>query len=210
MNYSSNEIPAEIAGLLNLGVALGETHAFGAVSGRTAAAQAACLQRLRDEKLFQQLESKWEEFCPKYLGISRAEADKRIRLYQEFGASYFELAALTRVSAETYRAIAPCVKDGAIHIAGEVILMNAENSRRVTAAVAQLRRELPAKSAPPSQPSARGAAARIDDLRERIVALTRELQEIAHAERNGDKWGRIAAIVDVLNAEVASVTSGVR
>ena len=50
------EIPAESAGLLTLGVALGENVAFGVVSGRTAAAQAACLQRVRQEKLFQALE----------------------------------------------------------------------------------------------------------------------------------------------------------
>jgi hypothetical protein len=36
--------------------------------------EAACLQRVRQEKLFQALEPTWEQFCPKYLRISRAEA----------------------------------------------------------------------------------------------------------------------------------------
>jgi hypothetical protein len=79
-----SEIPAESAGLLTLGVALGENAAFCVVSGRTAAAQAACLQRVREEKLFQALEPTWEQFCPKYLRISRAEADRTIRLWEEF------------------------------------------------------------------------------------------------------------------------------
>src|ERR1044072_1407022 len=100
MDHSFPEIPAEVAGMVDLGIALGENHAFGVVSGRTAAAQAACLLRVRDEKLYQAVEPRWEDFCPKHLGMSRAEADKRIRLYQQFGVGYFELTALTRVSAE--------------------------------------------------------------------------------------------------------------
>jgi hypothetical protein len=36
--------------------------------------EAAWLQRVRQEKLFQALEPTWEQFCPKYLRISRAEA----------------------------------------------------------------------------------------------------------------------------------------
>jgi len=204
MDHSFQDVPAEIAGLLDLGIALGQNHAFGVISGRTSAAQAACLQRLRDEKLYQALEPRWEEFCPKHLGISRPEADKKIRLYQQFGVAYFELAALTRVSAETYRAIAPCVKDGALHIGSEVIELKAENSRRVTTAVAQLRRELPAKAAS-QPPHERSAAERIDDLRGRILALAQELQAIAQTERESDNRLRIAVALEVLTAEFASI-----
>jgi len=148
------EIPAESAGLLTLGVALGENVAFGVVSGRTAAAQAACLQRVRQEKLFQALEPTWEQFCPKYLRISRAEADRTIRLWEEFGSGYFEMAQLTRISPETYRAIAPAVKDGALHVDGEAIELNAGNSRRVADAVSRFRRAIPGRTARPD----RGAA----------------------------------------------------
>ncbi len=207
MGHSLPEIPAELAGLLDLGIALGENHAFGVVSGRTAAAQAACLMRVRDEKLYLALEPRWEDFCPKHLGISRAEADKRIRLYQHFGVAYYELAALTRVSAETYRAIAPFVKDGALHVGDEVIELKAENSRRVTTAVAQLRRELPIKAASQPPPE-RSAVERIDDLRGRILALAQELQAIAETEIESDNRWRIAATVEVLTAEFARIVIG--
>jgi len=83
----------------------------------------------------------WDDFCPPYLNMCRAEADKIIRLYKEFGPEYFRVSESTRVSAETYRAIAPAVQDGAIHCDGEVIDLVPQNSEKVAAAVAQLRRQ---------------------------------------------------------------------
>jgi hypothetical protein len=195
------EIPAESAGLLTLGVALGENLAFGMVSGRTAAAQAACLQRLRDEKLFQSLEPTWESFCPKYLKISRAEADKTIRLWEEFGSAYFEMAQLTRISAETYRAIAPAVKDGALHVDGEAIELNAENSRRVSAAVARLRRAIPNRTAAPETDPVEG-------LRNRTLSLLGDFQKIARKERDGESWSRVAGVAEFLSVEFARIATG--
>jgi len=192
------EIPAESAGLLTLGVALGENVAFGVVSGRTAAAQAACLQRVREEKLFQVLEPSWEQFCPKYLRISRAEADRTIRLWEEFGSGYFEMAQLTRVSPETYRAIAPAVKDGSLHVDGEAIELNAENSRKVAAAVSRLRRAIPGRTALRNP---------IEDLRQRSIALLQEFEEIAQKERDGENWPQLTATLQLLRSELTRIAA---
>ncbi len=192
------EIPAESAGLLTLGVALGENVAFGVVSGRTAAAQAACLQRVREEKLFQVLEPSWEQFCPKYLRISRAEADRTIRLWEEFGSGYFEMAQLTRVSPETYRAIAPAVKDGSLHVDGEAIELNAENSRKVAAAVSRLRRAIPGRTALRNP---------IEDLRQRSIALLQEFEEIAQKERDGENWPQLTAVLKLLRSELTRIAA---
>jgi hypothetical protein len=54
---------------------------------------------------------------------------------------------LTRVSPETFRAIAPAIQDGALHYQGEAIELNPENSRRVAAVVAELRSALPKRAA---------------------------------------------------------------
>ena len=192
------EIPAESAGLLTLGVALGENVAFGVVSGRTAAAQAACLQRVRDEKLFQALEPSWEQFCPKYLRISRAEADRTIRLWEEFGSGYFEMAQLTRISPETYRAIAPAVQDGALHVDGEAIELNAENSRKVAAAVSRLRRAIPGRTAPRNP---------IEDLRQRSIVLVQEFETIARKERDGENWPQLTAVLRLLRSELTRIAA---
>jgi hypothetical protein len=116
--------------------------------------------------------------------MSRGEADKIIRLWEEFGAGYFELAQLTRISAETYRAIAPSVKDGALHFHGEPIELNAENSRKVVAAVAELRRALPAKEPAPQL----AMHERIAALDKRCTAILGEFAEISRRERNGENW----------------------
>ena len=192
------EIPAESAGLLTLGVALGENVAFGLVSGRTAAAQAACLQRVREEKLFQALEPSWEQFCPKYLRISRAEADRTIRLWEEFGSGYFEMAQLTRVSAETYRAIAPAVKDGSLHVEGEAIELNAENSRKVAAAVSRLRRAIPGRTASRNP---------IEDLRRCSMALVQEFEEIVRKERHSENWPQLTATLQLLRSELTRIAA---
>jgi hypothetical protein len=140
------EKPADHAGILELGVVLGQSHAFGLVAGRCSAAQVQSLRRLRDEKLYKPCCEKWEDFCTHYLKMSRSEADRYIRLLEEFGPAYFELSQLTRISAETYRAIAPAIEDGVLHYNGKDIPLTADNSREVAAAVAEMRSALPKKS----------------------------------------------------------------
>ena len=78
--------------------------------------------------------------------MSRSEADRTIKLLEEFGPAYFELSQLMRVSPETYRAIAPHIENGVLHYNGEAIELNAQNSRRVAAAVAEMRSAIPKKA----------------------------------------------------------------
>jgi hypothetical protein len=134
------------AALLELGVVLGQNYAFGLIAGRCSAAQAQALHRLREEQLYKRCAETWLEFCPKYLKMSRTEADRTIKLLEEFGPAYFELSQLTRVSPETYRAIAPAIENGVLRFNGEEIPLNAENSRKVAAAVAEMRSAIPKKS----------------------------------------------------------------
>ena len=92
-----SETTVEPAELVELGIALGQTNAFGLVAGRCSAAQAEGIRRLREEKLYKRCCEKWDDFCPKYLRMSRSEADRTIKLWEEFGPAYFELSQLTRV-----------------------------------------------------------------------------------------------------------------
>jgi len=187
------ELPAESAALLELGVALGQNHAFGLIAGRCSAVQAAGLRRLREEKLYKRCAENWRDFCPQYLKMSRSEVDRTIKLWDEFGAAYFELSQLTRVSPETFRAIAPAIQDGALHYQGEVIELNPENSQRVVAAVADLRSALPKRSAGPRslEQQIRGlwqeadVAVRIERLNECCAAVVAEFEKISREEGLG-------------------------
>src|ERR1035438_6426624 len=80
------------AGLLDLGVVLGQSQTFSLIAGRCSAAQAAGLHRLRKEKQYTRLTPHWSEFCTSYLKMSRSQVDHVISLYEEFGPAYFEVS----------------------------------------------------------------------------------------------------------------------
>ena len=189
MNEESlGELPADSAALLELGVALGQNHAFGLIAGRCSAAQAEGLWRLREEKLYKHCTEKWDDFCPRFLKISRSEADRTIKLWEEFGVAYFELSQLTRVSPETFRAIAPAIQDGALHYNGEVIDLNSGNSHKVATAVAELRRAIPKRST-------------------ESRSLMREIQSICHEADFTVRIGKLNECCIALVAEFEKISS---
>jgi len=151
--------------LMKLGITLGQNQTFALIAGRCSAAQAQVIRCLREDKLYKACCEKWDDFCPKYLNVSRGEADRIIRLLDEFGPVYFEVSQMTRISAGTFRAIAPAIMDGAIHHDGEAIALIPENSQKVAAVVAEIRSALPKKSSQSSD--------RAQDLR-------RGIQEVGH------------------------------
>lgn len=164
-----------MAGMLDLGAALGQAHAFASVSGRCTAAQAESLRRLRDEKHYQRLGLTWEAFCVGYLRTSRPQADRIIALLNEFGPNYFELSQLTRLSASAYRELESHVKDGSIEVYGEAVELIPQNAQKVARAVAALRAE-----------KAEAGPRPLDD---RIQALVRHFAEVLNwGIHNDGSW----------------------
>ena len=139
MNKTLTLTPAKAAGESDLDQLLGERRAFSRVADSCSAADAECLRRMREERLYLTRSPSWSQFCPTYLGISRPEADRIIRRFEEFGQSYFDVSRILRISPESFRAIASAVKDKTIEYNGETIELIPENSQRVTAAVNALR-----------------------------------------------------------------------
>ena len=134
---------ASVADNFELGLVLGSRRAFASVAGRCSAADAECLRRVREKKLYLSRAATWEEFCPKYLGLSKGHANRIIRYLEEFGPDYFVMAQLTQVTPEQFRAIAPAVRANNIHVNGEAIALLPENSDRIAAAVTELRQTAP-------------------------------------------------------------------
>ena len=123
----------------------------------------------------------WDEFCSAYVKICRSEADRIIRLWQKFGARYFELAQLTRISPDTYRAIASSFKDRLLIYNGEAIELNPENSRKVAAAVAEMRREASTRKESAHPDEVGGRLLALDKLCDSVI---REFRRIAREKRN--------------------------
>jgi hypothetical protein len=180
---------AESAGLVEIAKLLGRREAFGLVAGRCSAAEAACMRELRSTKKYLELAPTWEEFCVTHLHMSRAAADRTIRLLDEFGPGYFELAQLVRIPPEAYRAIAPAVKDQAVHVNGEAIALIPENAERVASAVAELRSAAQPKPAAPVKLTDKERLAALD---RRCSGLLAEFEDLVKAVRHRDE---LAAIV---------------
>jgi hypothetical protein len=190
--------PPEVNDWFELGHSLGQNHAFAIIAGRCTAAQAAGLHRMREDKVFQRCGMTWDEFCPAYVKISRSEVDRIIRLWQEFGAGYFEISQLTRISAETYRAIASSVKDGHLLHNGESIELNPGNSRKVAAAVADMRRELAAAKEPEPPLEIGGRLEALDKLCDSVIS---EFRRIARDKPNeADRIGLTCVLYRVHDA----------
>ena len=204
---NENEISGRAAdtALIDLGVVLGQTQAFGVVAGRCSAAQAERIKRLRDEKLYQRCIPSWEDFCVQYLKISRREADRTIQIWEEFGPAYFELSQLTRVSPEIFREIAPAVEKGVLHFEGEAIELQPENARKVAAVVAEMRRSVRMKkpAGPPEDlPRTNGDAdrglgtnERLIELEKRFAVIIAEFEELSGKGSACEEWPRFTSLL---------------
>ena len=163
----------DVAAVAYMGTLIGRNQAFGMVSGRCSAAQAAGLKSMRDHKAYECVTKSWGGFCKNYLRLSASHANYIIRLLEEFGVDYFELAQLTRVSVATYRAIEPNITGGALNFNGEHIELNPENAAKLAGAVAELRKNTPAR-----EPRRIEMPERLDALDKQWLGLLNEFNEI--------------------------------
>ena len=123
-----------------LGTLVGRHEALGLIAGRCSAADAVTLRSIREGQLWRSQTPTWNDFCETRLKMSRGNANRLIRLLDEFGENYFNISSVTRMSPEVYRAIAPSIRDNALHVDGEAIALTEENAPRIAAAVDDLRR----------------------------------------------------------------------
>jgi hypothetical protein len=139
---TTTDAAADPVSTFDLGVWIGRGQAFSFVANHCSAAQAECLARIRKDGLYKALNLTWEEFCKQHAGSSRAHADEIIRRLEEFGAAYFRLSEIVRISPQSYRAMQATVKGEAIEVGGESIPITPENAPRIRQAIAAIRAEL--------------------------------------------------------------------
>jgi hypothetical protein len=132
---------------LDLGRWLGRHEALSMVARGCSGVDAACLKKIREEKLYRGVAPNWDQFCKQELRSSRKKIDGVISRLDEFGPAYFDLSRLTHVTADEYRQIAPAVSPEGLRIAGEVVAIAPGNKEKLDAAVAGVRKRR-AKPAP--------------------------------------------------------------
>ncbi len=131
--------------LIDAAAWVGRQQAFAVIASKCSAAQAQCLQQVRESRIHDQFGLTWEEFCRRHFGISRSSADRIIQQYSEFGKAYFRLSELARISPDAFRAIADHVDDETITIDGEEVPLVPENAPRIRARLDTLRSQLRAE-----------------------------------------------------------------
>jgi hypothetical protein len=184
---------------LELGTLIGRRQAFSIIAGRCSAADAACLRQIRNQKSYRKLELGSKEFCSQHLGMSHTQANRLISYLDEFGPEYFDLAQLTGISPDEYRAIAPAVKDQAIHYNGQVIALLPENTGQLTAAVSGLRREAPrTASATPTVSSAE----RLRRVEHRSAEFLTEIRELAGSRLEPMERSRLASVLVAISQKL--------
>jgi hypothetical protein len=138
-SFPSPDEPAQLLRLAELGC----NRICWRIAGRCTPGLAPLLKRWRDERRYKAYCSRWSAFCVQHLNITRSEADKLIRMWEQYGDRFFQLAAVTRITASTFRHIAPAVKDGALYFRGQAIPLLPEYAEEIARAVAVLRSDLP-------------------------------------------------------------------
>ena len=164
---------------LELGKVLGQSIAFGTIAGRCSAAQAGAIRQARNQKVHERFHLTWNEFCPLHLKISGTQADNLIRLLEEFGPDYFEHTQSVRISADTYRLVAPYIRDKALQFQEETLELNSANVQKVAKTVRDGQRALPAPAVLPI-------------LSERLDAIDRQITEVVSALREVSRDAREA------------------
>jgi hypothetical protein len=142
---AGEHVEREPEALLELGKWVGRGQAFGMMGARASAAQAQVLKRIKDGAEYKTLGQTWEQFCEGHIGVSRATVDRIISNFEEFGAAYFNLANVMRISPTTYRVIAGAIDESTIELDGEKIAITKANSARIAEAVAALRKTVDQK-----------------------------------------------------------------
>src|SRR2546430_8454359 len=124
------------------GILTGREQAFATIAHQCRYAQAVCLRDVHQTRAYEHFGLSWEEFCTQEAGVSRVTAESIIRRLNEFGEAYFRLAAITRISGDSFRQIAGRVTPETIDLGGEQIPLTPENTQKIRAGVQRLRDEL--------------------------------------------------------------------
>jgi hypothetical protein len=179
---------------------MGRRDAFGTIAGRCSAADAECLRLIRDKKAYVDIAASWDEFCRLHLHVSRKKIDRQIGLLDEFGPAYFQIAQLTHITPNEYRAIAPHLSPEGLRVDGGVIALLPENTQQVSEAVAKLKRDL----VPQDEAEAGDFAAVVRRCKLLIAAMEATAPALAKGQKDelGDQLLRIEVAAKKLGVVV--------
>lgn len=186
---------------LELGAWIGRAQAFAILAVKSSGAQAEALRHIRDTEAYTLVGLSWNEFCPKYTGLTRTRVDEIIQNLNEFGQAYFRLSEIASLSPETYRQLASQIDGDAIEIDGQLVPIVPENAARIRDAVRTLRARLreAAAQAGPIQRSFANIRGRLDSAFHQIERLGRSVSTAEQRQEMEDLLNySISRLVQIL------------
>lgn len=188
---------------VELGKWMGRREAFGAIAGRCSAAEIESLRRIRDGRLYQQMNCTWDEFCSRQLHVTKRTVDREISYLRRFGPAFFTLRQLARVSIREYARIAGEISEQGVHVDGNVVALLPENSEALAGAIGTLLER--SEPAPPA-PMPAEAPAPFDQVLQRFRGAAEELR----AFDGGMEARQLRALaVEIANLLAAAAERGV-
>lgn len=127
---------------IDLGASIGKAQAFATLANKSSGAQAAAIREIRDAGTYKLMGLSWEDFCPRYIGLSRPCVDRMIQNLEEFGQTYFRLSEIAHVPPAIYRRMQPQIDGDSLAVDGERVPIVPENAARIREAVHELRVKL--------------------------------------------------------------------
>jgi hypothetical protein len=130
---------------LDLGRWMGRREAFALIAGRCAAADVETLRQIREQKIYRQMRPTWAEFCAHEMHVARRSVDREIGYLEELGPEFFRVRQMAHITAGEYRTIASHITPDGVHLNGTTVPLLPEHSQDVTAAVAELLKQIEPK-----------------------------------------------------------------
>jgi hypothetical protein len=140
------------------------------MAGRCSAADVECLRQIRDNKLYLDVATNWDEFCRVHLRASRRKVDTAIGQLERHGRPFFHATQMLRLTEAEFCAIKHHLSEEGVMLDGEVVAWTPENGPRITEGLGKLR----AIAAPRAGTRANGYEA----LLKRFDALNQQLEKM--------------------------------
>jgi hypothetical protein len=165
------EIPTEVTHLLRMVGRQEVLDTFGCI---TAALWAENIYRIKTSKAYKKMGINWEQACAKFFPhLSIDTCDRWAQQFGEFGAAFFHIKDVVRISAGVYRQINPkLTDDGKVIIAGEAFALTKTNAGAIQTAIEAQRQQLADKA---------------DEAARAKAAANRAQQERAEAKKAEEK-----------------------
>ena len=129
---------------------LGRREAFSLIAGRCSAAEIEIVRKIRDAKLYEDLNCNWDECCARYLHASRRSVERELGYLRKFGPAFFTVRQLTHITVKEYQSIAAHITEQGVNLDGTVIALHSGNSDQVSAAVKEILKRVNPEQLPPA------------------------------------------------------------